>query len=152
MEKEWEAVLKRAVDANALDASKYLKSQITNAYKSDKTVINNAILGLLNITNPEDDFYLAVIQEIGKSKKLKMNVVSSRTSPEYKAIVEKLVSGFDLKFNEGKLNNEKISMDMTFVGPDGKIIVKAEISFGCSGSISSTKTNFWVDFGSLNIG
>ena len=123
-------------------SSKTLQEAMMVAHAKNKDAVNNNILQMLGFSeNTDDDFYLAV------ANKDSIQVVSSKTSKKYKDLVNKLRKDFKLIF---QYDDKKIGLLVRFEDPNGKLLLKGNISFSKTSSVGSVKTNFWIDFSSLS--
>lgn len=104
-------------------------------YKSHKKAINERMLKNLGFDGA-DDFYAAV----GKADNQK--VLSSRSSAEFKRLVDQLTGGFTLNLTRiGETNQANIQ----FVAPNREVITNIKVSFTDTGGSAHGKTNAWMD-------
>jgi hypothetical protein len=107
-------------------------------YDKHKHEINERMLKLLGFDG-DDDFY-AAIGEAGKQK-----VLSTRSSPELRKMIQTLKSGFTVTIKRnGTTNNAKLM----FTSNTGEVITSGEMPLTDTGSASGMqgKTNAFFDF------
>lgn len=111
------AVAKKAVDDNRVyfTVRNIMIDIFTSAYKTNKDKINQNMLTLLGFDGA-DDMYLAVQTAAGK----KIEVLSTRTSKEFKKMLDKLRAGFDIRFNK---SDTIVNTGMSFFSGDDLLFV-----------------------------
>jgi hypothetical protein len=129
--------IKAGHDVIQKDISNYFVGLLKNEYKKNKLGINKNILSLLGFDGT-DDFYLAVKQ------RNKISVLSNRTSPMYKKLIEQIQSDFELVIRYKEKSPSIIYID--FYDVNKNKILNSEISVGQTASVGQSRTNWKVDF------